>query len=114
MRFENRMLLSEVRGSTNNEAAAKWLEDLKKHILSSLGGCELPWTVLIDGRDWELTSLDSKKGNDELITWSQEHRCALYAIVVSTKLQEFAAANEFNEESICFFATTMMKPTKPA
>ncbi|WP_159084342.1 hypothetical protein [Dongshaea marina] len=103
MHFEGRLLYSEVIGPTNTEASFSYLEELKQTLFESSEGIQSPWVILHDGRQWEMSSADAKSANDAITDWCCENSCVLFAIVLSSKMQRFAADIVFKEQSILRF-----------
>ncbi|MGF1742982.1 hypothetical protein L4C34_18340 [Vibrio profundum] len=90
VKFENRILYNEGHGAGNKEGAVTWLEEVEEMVLSSPESDKTPWVILSDIRDWEGFSLDAWGSLDDIQEWMLAHNCVFIAVLVSTKLMEFA------------------------
>ncbi|MGF1741004.1 hypothetical protein L4C34_07980 [Vibrio profundum] len=71
--------------------------------MSSQGSDNLPWVILQDCRQWEITSLDAWSTANDIINWMLEHNCIYVAFVFSIKLQQFAFDSEVHNASNLHF-----------
>ena len=98
--FEQRLILSEVSGPTNEEMSNAWFDEVKRKVESSPQGYIAPWAILHDCRNWDLASADSWGSVDVIVDWFSEHNCELFVIVFSKKIQHFAAEQGFGQGGI--------------
>ena len=95
IRFENRVMYSQVIGSTNNEMSLAMYKDIKRLMLSEENRIDIPWAALTDAREWNLATPDSWEASNDVITWMAENNCIFIAILVSKKVQKFASNDGF-------------------
>ncbi|MGF1743076.1 hypothetical protein L4C34_18820 [Vibrio profundum] len=100
MKFKGRVLYSTMVGATNGEANSAWAEEMKRQLANTPEGDTTHWAVLVDGRHWDMASLDSWDSANETITWMTEHNCLLFAVVFARKIQQFAIEQGLNEGNI--------------
>lgn len=61
-----------------------------------------PWVCLVDARDWKLSPQDAWRAANELTSWMYQNHCALMAIVLSNKMQQFSFDKELSHSDILF------------
>lgn len=104
VRLEGRILYTETIGLTNAEAAIGFLEDVKKHVLSSPESDSVPWVALNDFKRFEGYSSDKEavEAADTLGDWAKQHNCVASVCVVTNAMQEFMIKNSYSEDPAGF------------
>lgn len=100
IRFENRILYSQITGATNDEATQAWFAELQANVEASSEGYTTPWVILNDLTQWGTTTLDTWENANVIVDWFAEHKCVLSALVFSKKFQQFAMSSGLNDQSI--------------
>lgn len=73
---------------------------MKKQLADTPEGETAHWAALIDGRHWDMASLDSWDSANETITWMAQNNCQLFAVVFEKKIQQFAIEQGLDAGSI--------------
>ncbi|MGF1741424.1 hypothetical protein L4C34_10160 [Vibrio profundum] len=102
--FKDRFMLFVVKGATNDAAALAAFKEIKQLVLSSPQSDKTPWVFLNDGRQWEMDSANNEEIYADLLRWLEEHNCIYYALVNSSKIQEFALERQIPNLGILEFS----------
>ncbi|MGF1742793.1 hypothetical protein L4C34_17280 [Vibrio profundum] len=98
--FENRILLTQVSGSTNSEAVKAWLKEAIDLVDSSHFGLESAWAVLVDASDWGMSPGDSWEAHNIMVVELEENNCQIFAVVFSKKIHEFSLEQGFQDKGM--------------